>query len=286
MHARSILRSHGSRLNIQSHILSQFPKKINNYYEPFVGVGNIMIALLASRKITGTIHVSDRNRHLITMYRILRDYPALLIDELKRLYSKYNSLPDALPRGLVYDESVIPSTAAPHSLEDVISRENYYYWIRDQFNNNNLDISLLEKSAMFIFLNKTCFRGMYREGPEGFDVPYGHYLNPLIHNPEHVRYLSHLFQGVEFEESEYQYSSSFAVEKHPDDFVFINTPIDFQDTWDLYESCKTLNCPFFLCDNATDSGVLQKVFSSNTFTFSKVRESRSSSIQFVSSYLG
>jgi len=65
--------------------------------------------------------------------------------------------------------------------EAKIAKENYYYWIRNCYNKLNNENSILE-SAMFIFLNKTCFRGLYRIGPNGFNVPYGHYSNPEIIN--------------------------------------------------------------------------------------------------------
>jgi DNA adenine methylase len=272
MYAHPILRCHGGRSIIQPHILSQLPKYINNYYEPFVGTGNVLISLLASRKILGNVIVGDNNPHLITMYEIIRDYPKLLIDELKSLTAKYNSLPHVFPR--------CPKSHKPELLRDVISKEQYYYWIRDQF--NNPELSCLERSSLFIFLNKTCFRGLYREGPHGFNVPYGHYPNPMIYKSEHIQYLSNLLRDVQFErQNNFRDSSSFTVTKKNEDFVFINTPIDFQESWDLYETCKKLDCTFFLCDSTMGSEIIKKIFPSPTFLVSEIQETRYSSIQFV-----
>ena len=80
----------------------------------------------------------------------------------------------------------------PTSLEEAkVAKENYYYWIRSEYNKLCLnDKKSLFASAMFIFLNKTCFRGVFRVGPKGFNVPYGHYHNPEIINKEHKQLFS------------------------------------------------------------------------------------------------
>ena len=78
-------------------------------------------------------------------------------------------------------------------------KENYYYWVRSKFNSEKMDKDSVECSAIFMFINKTCFRGMYREGPNGFNVPYGHYKKtPTIITKEDLDYVSDLIQDVEF----------------------------------------------------------------------------------------
>jgi DNA adenine methylase len=79
------------------------------------------------------------------------------------------------------------------------SKESYYYWIRTLFNK----LTQPEKNkplgtAYFIFLNKTCFRGVYREGPSGFNVPFGHYNNPEIINDIHIKNISKIIKNVKF----------------------------------------------------------------------------------------
>ena len=87
-------------------------------------------------------------------------------------------------------------------------------------------LSLIDKmgilgSAMFIFLNKTCFRGVFRVGPNGFNVPYGHYKNPEIINKEHLDDIHNLIQGVIFECCDF--TTSLATVE-PDDFVYLDPP--------------------------------------------------------------
>jgi DNA adenine methylase len=74
---------------------------------------------------------------------------------------------------------------------------------------------------MFIFLNKTCFRGVFRVGPKGFNVPYGHYNNPEIINKEHLEEIHNLIQNVVFECSNFNTSLTIV---EPNDFVYLDPP--------------------------------------------------------------
>ena len=88
-------------------------------------------------------------------------------------------------------------TRKPENFEEAItSKESYYYWIRQRY--NICDKNTIEASALFMFLNKTCFRGMYREGPNGFNVPYGHYKHTNYHNKTEMTSVSDLIKDVEF----------------------------------------------------------------------------------------
>jgi DNA adenine methylase Dam len=79
------------------------------------------------------------------------------------------------------------------------SRESYYYWIRYKYNNlSTNDKNDVIGSAMFIFLNKTCFRGVYRTGPHGFNVPFGHYKNAKIIDKKTLLTISELIGCVKF----------------------------------------------------------------------------------------
>jgi DNA adenine methylase len=111
----------------------------------------------------------------------------------------------------------------PTNLEEAkVAKENYYYWIRSKYNKLCLnDKKGTLGSAMFIFLNKTCFRGVFRVGPKGFNVPYGHYNNPEIINKENLEEIHNLIQNVVFECRDFNTSLT---NTEPNDFVYLDPP--------------------------------------------------------------
>ena len=101
------------------------------------------------------------------------------------------------------------------------SKESYYYWVRSHF--NQIDKLTPEGAAVFIFLNKTGFRGLYREGPNGYNVPYGHYKKtPVMISPSELEHIHQLIQGVKFVCSSFQESLS---RLHHVDAVSIGYPL-------------------------------------------------------------
>jgi site-specific DNA-adenine methylase len=105
--------------------------------------------------------------------------------------------------GEVPVQSVAPIQAInrvpKNKVEAMQHKENYFYWVRSQYNKlSDLEKKSIQGSAMFLFLNKTCFRGLFRLGPNGFNVPYGHYKNPTIIDWEHIEEIHHLIQKVQF----------------------------------------------------------------------------------------
>jgi len=132
------------------------------------------------------------------MYINIRDNYNQVLLLIKEIIDIYNNL----------DNTII--NRKPKTIEEAkTSQESYYYWIRKQYNLlNQNDKNKPLGSAYFIFLNKTCFRGVYREGPNGFNVPFGHYTNPEIINELHIKTISSLIQNVHF------YCSSFEKSSH------------------------------------------------------------------------
>ena len=99
--------------------------------------------------------------------------------------------------------------------------EEKYYKLRKEYNALE-DKKTVKASALFIVLNKTCFRGVFRIGPNGFNVPFGHYKNPEIVNKEHLEKVSRLVQNVTFECLDFKESLSNVSDTC--DFVYLDPP--------------------------------------------------------------
>ena len=206
----------GGKTQIMETIISNFPKEMNNYHEPFLGGGSVLLNLLSSVKhnkirVNGSIYAYDLNEPLINLYKNIQTNPGELYDTLQNIKADY----DNCGNGVV--------NRKPSTLEEaMVSKENYYYWIRNEYNKESRANSLsITVSAMFIFLNKTCFRGLFRVGPNGFNVPYGHYKNPTIINKEHLDEIHNLIQNVNFECEDFN-SSLLNIEDN--DFTYLDPP--------------------------------------------------------------
>jgi len=214
---KPILKWVGGKTQIIDNVISEFPNEINNYHELFIGGGSVLFALLQSInenkiKLTGKIYAYDINETLINLYKNVQSKSDEIIKEITPIINTYSSLEG---------KEIIRN---PDSLEEAItSKESYYYWLRKQYNNlsrenKNKPIG----TAYFIFLNKTCFRGVYRESPKsGFNVPYGHYKNPEILNNEHLEIISKLIKDVNFIHSSFE-DSFKRINK--DDFIYLDPP--------------------------------------------------------------
>ena len=203
----------GGKTQIINQVISHFPREIHDYYEPFLGGGSVLLALLSddSIRISGTIYASDVNCSLIALYKHIQSSPDALIAEVKKLVDDF-----ATCIGTIVNRN--PATRE----EAVTSQESYYYWIRSQFNALT-NKETLSSSSMFLFLNKTCFRGMYREGPNGFNVPFGHYTKPTVLDETHIRAVSALIQNVVFTHCSFELALG-NLGGGDDDFVYLDPP--------------------------------------------------------------
>jgi len=213
---RPILKWVGGKGQIIDKLLKAIPKEMNNYHELFVGGGSfLMMVLWAKSKgfitINGSINAYDLNEALISTYINIRDNKDELFEKVKELQKTF----------LECDAEGTVNRKANNKEESITSRESYYYWIRKQYNEQK-DKTSVESSAYFIFLNKTGFRGMYREGPNGFNIPYGNYKNPKLVAEDELNYISELIKDVNFYNSDF--SESFKNVSNEKNFLYMDPP--------------------------------------------------------------
>jgi|TARA_B110000093_G_scaffold160087_2_gene180316 DNA adenine methylase len=213
---KPILKWVGGKTQIIDKLIVDFPTEINNYHEIFLGGASVLFTLLSYVKsgvikIHGNIYAHDLNEPLIYIYKNIQSHHNELYDKLQDIIVEYNGCGNG------------ELNRKPINIQQAkLLKENYYYWIRSEYNK----LSFNEKksiigSSMFIFLNKTCFRGLFRVGPNGFNVPYGHYQNPTIINKEHLEEIHNLIQNVIFECSDFNTSLTNV---EPNDFVYLDPP--------------------------------------------------------------
>ena len=204
----------GGKTQIIEDIINKIPSKINNYHELFLGGGSILLAVLCLQRdnkieIKEKVYAYDLNESLINVYNNIKFNKEELYDSINELWTTYDSI-----NGNVTNRN-------PNNINDAkTSKESYYYWIRKKY--NEIDNNSVEHSAMFIFLNKMGFRGLYREGPNGFNVPYGHYKKtPQMLSKDELNNISDLIKDVEFQCLDFNESISRV---NKDDFVYLDPP--------------------------------------------------------------
>lgn len=204
----------GGKTQIMNNIISKIPKQMNNYHELFLGGGSVLLAVLSLQKqnkiqIKDKLYAYDINSNLINLYKNIQNNK----NELYNIITIYSKEYDSVQGSIIHKN--------PTTMEEAkTSKESYYYWIRNKY--NNMDKNTIECSALFLFLNKTCFRGMYREGPNGYNVPYGHYKKtPTIISETDLNYISDLIKNVEFKNCSFTESIKNVKEG---DFVYLDPP--------------------------------------------------------------
>ncbi|MEE3719681.1 DNA adenine methylase [Tumidithrix elongata RA019] len=172
---------------IQKHL----PKGSNRYYEPFIGAGAILLTLQPKKAV-----INDTNAELINCYQVIRDAVEDLIDLLED-HKARNS-------------------------------EDYYYEIREKDRETEYihTISKEERAARIIYLNKTCYNGLFRVNSQGqFNVPFGRYKNPSILDEAVLRGVSNYLNQNQVEILNLDFQDAVSTAKKGD-FIYFDPPYD------------------------------------------------------------
>lgn len=170
------------------------------YIEPFVGGGAMLFNMLQYHKCIKRAVINDINADLIRCYQLIANNPQILIDRLKIIEKNYYSV-------------------------DFPARKELFYAYRDQYNSEGIHPD--ERAALFIFLNHTCFNGLYRVNAAGkFNVPYGRYKKPVICNEDLIMADYRLLNSVELvirQPGDYKFIRQNLSRNHPN-FVYFDPP--------------------------------------------------------------
>lgn len=198
--AKPFIKWVGGKSQLIPVLISRIPRDLNSkettYIEPFIGGGAFFFWLIAHGYIFQRVIINDANPALVNSYQVIRDMPEELIKALLKLKKEYMSL------------------------ENEDARKTYYYSKRSDYNSGK--DTPLEHAAHLIFLNKTCFNGLYRVNSKGmFNVPHGRYSNPLICDPDTIRADSQALANVEIRCGDFAETLK-AADKHC--FVYFDPP--------------------------------------------------------------
>lgn len=200
----SCLRWVGGKKTLSPILSSYLPveikqtKKIKKYHEPFLGAGHFFFYLLNFFKIK-YIYISDINQDLICLYQNIRDYPNELCYYLDNIIKEYN--------------------------DNVFFQHIYYNEMRKKF--NNMKDNQILKSALFLFLNKTCYNGLYRVNQRGeFTSSFNSRYKKISIDKNNIYKISNNIKHAKIHHYDYKESLSF-IDSHS--FVYLDPP--YMDSW-------------------------------------------------------
>lgn len=197
--ARPFLKWAGGKAQLLPQLLRRAPARIETYFEPFLGGGALFFGLMADvARAPRRAVLNDLNAELVTTFEVVRDAPDRLARRLATLEHEYLA-------------------ADPSARSDRAGREAMFYRVRAA-----RPRSAVEVAARVIFLNKTCFNGLYRVNRSGeFNVPHGRYAAPRICDREALLAASAALQGAELRAVDFEAACADA---QPGDFVYCDPP--------------------------------------------------------------
>lgn len=180
----------GGKKQLLPDLIKYAPENFTTYFEPFLGGGALFFTLQPKKAV-----INDLNDHLITAFKVVKGDTKKLIARLKRLEKDFLNKKDA-------------------------ERKEMFLRIRNKFNTQKLDA--VERAALMIFLNRTCFNGMYRENSRGeFNVPFGKYKNPKICDESNLESAAVALKNVKITAKDF---ASAVQDAKKGDFVYFDPP--------------------------------------------------------------
>ena len=178
----------GGKRQLLPQIKERMPEQFNNYYEPFVGGGAVTFELLPEKAV-----VNDINKSLVNAYRRICDAPDEFLEAINKLDNE------------MWEDG-----------------KAYYYSLRELYNDKMMKAEYdVELAALFVFINKHCFNGLYRVNGKGlFNVPYNNSRKASV-DEKSIREISEYLKKVTILEGDFEAAVESAVEG---DFVFIDSP--------------------------------------------------------------
>ena len=212
----------GGKRQLITSLEGHLPKKFGTYFEPFLGGGALLFHLL-NQSPNLKCNISDLNSDLILAYITIRDKVEQLVESLERHSGKYSA-----------------------------DKIEYYYSVRESAPKNQI-----EKVSRLLFLNKTCFNGLYRVNSKGqFNVPLGRYTNPSIVNKENLISVSKILQSKNIA-IRCQDFEAILDEVKKDDYVYFDPP--YQPVSKTANFTSYTKCEFTYDDLKRLANVCQKL---------------------------
>lgn len=185
----------GGKSQLLPQLTPLFPKQFNKYLEPFLGGGAVFFHLHSLKKVKKAILI-DTNQELIDCYASIKNNVQELIDTIERHKKEYQAF-----------------------------NSKYYYFVRNEVRNNAdkwQSLSQAERGAITIFLNKTCFNGLYRVNSKNqFNAPEGRYKNPAVYDADNLKAISKVLKKVEIIKGDFGDCLKYAKK---DDFIYFDPP--------------------------------------------------------------
>ena len=205
---KHILKWAGGKGQLLEQIAKHLPQeliegKIDCYIEPFIGGGAVFFWIAQNFNIK-EFYLSDINQELILLYKTIQKDVSSLVEELKKIENEY----------LILNEE-------KRKIYFLNKRESYNKF-KDKIDIKNFDISWFSRAAEIIFLNRTCFNGLFRVNKKGyFNVPFGNYKNPRICHTDNLISASKLLQKATIQYFDFTEIKSLAT---PKTFVYFDPP--------------------------------------------------------------